>query len=401
MDTPSRCSFSETIIAALFWFSLFEVVYSYVLYPWLLRILAGRYGRPARSSDDYFPSVAVVIPARNEEKVLAGKLSNIFASDYPPDKLTVWIGSDMSTDRTEEIARQFGDARVKVWRPPERCGKAGILNRVIPMAEAEIVLLTDADIMLDAGSIRMLTRHFADPEVGGVGGITLQRSAIRAGGQPAANEEAFYRGYEAAQKTLESRLHSTISAFGSFYAIRRRLFVPLPRNTYSNDDVMTPMNIIRQGYRMYFEPAALSYEEIVPHMTIEFNRRVRIGAGNYQAFFRLLDFLNPLRGWPFFCYVSHKVTRWFSPLFIALAGISCVALSCLSNAPVYRALSVVGVAGVLAGLLHKAIPVRAARRLYYFMAMNVALFCGFFRFLGGIRSATWSRTIRPGDEIAP
>ena len=263
MAGASMLTFPEIIIAIVFWLSVFEVAYSYLVYPLLLRIVAKWFGHPSVSSDDYTPAFAVIIPAYNEEKVIAGKLHNIFSSDYPPDKLTAWVGSDCSTDRTEEIAGQFGDPRVKVWRSPERCGKAGILNRVIPLADAEIVLLTDADIILDRESIRRLARHFADPRIGGVGGITLQRSANPAAGGPVRNEETFYRGYEAGQKTLESRLHSTISAFGSFYAIRRSLFVPLHQNTYSNDDVMTPMNIIRQGYRMYFEPEAVSYEAIV------------------------------------------------------------------------------------------------------------------------------------------
>ena len=397
MAGASMFHFPEIILIVIFWLSVFEVAYSYLLYPQLLRFLAKRCGRSSVPDDNYFPSVAVIIPVHNEEKIIAEKLRNIFSSDYPTDKLTTWVGSDCSTDRTEEIAGQFGDPRVKVWRSPERCGKAGILNRVIPLADAEIVLLTDADIMLEPDSIRKLVRYFADPQIGGVGGITLQRSADPVGGGPAKNEETFYRGYEAGQKTLESRLHSTISAFGSFYAIRKSLFVPLHQNAYSNDDVMTPMNIIRQGYRMYFEPAAISYEAIIPAMSVEFKRRVRIGAGNFQAFFRLADFLNPARGWPFFCYVSHKVTRWFSPIFILLSAACCAVLSYISTGLFYRGLLVLGIISVAGGLLHKIIPFRTAHHFYYFMAMNLALIVGFFRFLFGIRSATWSRTVRPSD----
>jgi cellulose synthase/poly-beta-1,6-N-acetylglucosamine synthase-like glycosyltransferase len=161
---------------------------------------------------------------------------------------------------------------------------------------------------------------------------------------------------------------------------------------------MTPMNIIRQGYRMYFEPTAISYEEIVPAMSVEFKRRIRIGAGNFQAFFRLLDFLNPLRGWPFFCYVSHKVTRWFSPMFILLAAACCGTLSWISTMRLYQTLFVLGIIFVAGGLLHKIIPLKTSRGVYYFMAMNLALIAGFFRFLHGIRTATWSRTVRPSDK---
>ena len=381
---------AEYIIATVFWFSLFVVGYSYCLYPVLLRILAGRFGHPPLLSAEHLPSIGIVIPVHNEEKVIAGKLRNIFSADYPADRLSVWIGSDCSSDRTDDVVKEQGNPRVHLWRSPARMGKAGVLNRLIPMVDAEIVLLTDADIILDPASIRALAMNFADPEVGGVGGMTLQRQQ----GKGVRTEETAYRSYEAYLKSLESNLHSTISAFGSFYAIRKKLFVPFHPHTYSNDDVIMPMNIIRQGYRMCFEPAAVSYEEVMPELKTEFRRRVRIGAGNFQAFFWLLDFLNPARGWPWFCYVSHKVTRWFSPLFIGLAAACCGILSFTGNGTVYQLLFISGLLSVIAGLFHAVIPLPLTRKIYYFMAMNLALIIGFSQFLAGIRSAVWSRTER-------
>ena len=197
------------------------------------------------------------------------------------------------------------------------------------------------------------------------------------------------------QKNRESLLHSSISAFGPFYAIRRKLFVPFHPHTYSNDDVLMPMNIIRQGYRMYFEPAAVAFEDAVPDVRTEFKRRIRIGAGNFQAFFWLLDFLNPACGWPWFCYVSHKVSRWFSPMFMCLAAVCCGTLSINGGPFIYTLFFVSGLLFVSAGLLHKLIPLPLARRVFYFLAMNLALIFGFFRFCAGIRSAVWSHTERP------
>jgi cellulose synthase/poly-beta-1,6-N-acetylglucosamine synthase-like glycosyltransferase len=382
---------AENILVLVFWVSLFVVGYSYCFYPALLRIAAGRFGRSPLSSDSHVPSIGIVIPVYNEEKVIAEKLRNIFSVDYPADRLSIWIGSDCSSDRTDDVVQELGDPRVHLWRSPVRSGKACVLNRLIPMVDAEIVLLTDADILLDPASVRALARNFADPEVGGVGGMTLQRQR----GKGIRTEETAYRGYEANLKALESSLHSTISAFGSFYAIRKRLFVPFHPHTYSNDDVIMPMNIIRQGYRMCFEPSAVSYEEVLPQIQKEFKRRVRIGAGNFQAFFWLLDFLNPARGWPWFCYVSHKVTRWFSPMFIALAAVCCGILSFSCNGPtIYSLLFIAGLISVMAGLLHAIIPLPLTHRIYYFMAMNLAIIIGFFNFLSGIRSAAWPRTER-------
>jgi cellulose synthase/poly-beta-1,6-N-acetylglucosamine synthase-like glycosyltransferase len=385
-------SIAELILVCIFWGSLSEIAYSYVLYPFVvLRILAWCFGRPPASSPSCEPTVAIVIAAHNEEKVIAEKLRNIAEIDYPAEKLSVWIGSDKSSDRTEEIIRSFNDPRIHLWVAPRRSGKAGILNVLVPQIAAEVLVFTDADIMFEPESIRKLTRHFFDPLVGGVGGATLQRQA-----HGETTEEGAYRLFEVMQKRLEAVLHSTISAFGPFYAIRRRLFVTFPPNTYSNDDVLMPMNIIRQGYRMFFDAEAVSYEEPSQGVNLEFKRRVRIGAGNYQAFFWLLDFLNPLKGWPWFCFVSHKVTRWFSPLFFITALISCMMLAFFGDSTLYKTIfSTISFFSLLS-LLHKAIPLPILRSIFYLLAMNTALVCGFFAFLRGIKSAVWSRTERAG-----
>jgi cellulose synthase/poly-beta-1,6-N-acetylglucosamine synthase-like glycosyltransferase len=382
----------------IFWISVLEVAYSYALYPVLLRLFSRLFGKTPAPADDGLPDVAVVIPVYNEENIVADKITNIFSLNYPAQKLSVWIGSDRSTDRTEEVVRSLGDPRVNpqfhqrihLWVAPERCGKARVLNALAPQVEAEVLVFTDADVMLDPESVRLLARHFADPAIGGVGGraTLLQTETLE---NP---EEVAYLAFEAAQKKMEAALHSTISAFGSFYAIRKKLFVPFHPHTYSNDDVLMPMNIIRQGYRMLFDYDAVSREKMSRQVGKEFKRRIRIGAGNFQAFFWLLDFLNPKYGWPWFCYVSHKVSRWFSPFFMAGAALTCGFLALGTASMLYKTLFAAGVLFTGAGLLYKAIPLRFPRKVFYFLAMNTALILGFFRFLGGIRSAVWSRTER-------
>ncbi|MBN2037521.1 MAG: glycosyltransferase family 2 protein [Chitinispirillaceae bacterium] len=378
------------IIAALFWCCAAELFYSYLLYLPLLKLAARWFGRPSASATGHEPSVAVVIPVYNEAGIIAEKICNVLAVDYPAEKLSIWVGSDCSTDRTEEAVRSVDDPRVHLWTAPSRSGKAGILNQLVPLVDAEIIVFTDADILFENDCIRQMVHHYADPEVGGVAGITVQRKK----GEDINNEEARYRRFEAYQKTFEARLHSTIAAFGSFYSIRKRLFVPFHPNTYSNDDVMMPMNIIRQGYRMYFEPHSVSYEETVEQPDIEFGRRVRIGAGNFQAFFWLLDFLNPAKGWPWYCYVSHKVSRWLSPLFVLLGALCCTYLALAENIFLYQIFFAAGGAIVILSALHRIIPLPPLRPVFYFLLMNMAVIAGLFRFLGGIHTAVWDRTER-------
>jgi cellulose synthase/poly-beta-1,6-N-acetylglucosamine synthase-like glycosyltransferase len=381
------------IAEILFWSSVILLFYSYTLYPALLFVFVKLFGRPVKHNPDYLPRVAVLVPAHNEAGVIRKKIESIFAINYPPELLSVWVGSDCSTDATEEIVRRYPDQRVHLWVAPSRGGKTGVLNRLAPLIDTDILMFTDANTMHHPDCLRAVVRNFGDERVGGVAGHI---NHARLGEQEMG--EGTYRSFESKQKFWEGTLHSTISAFGGFYAIRKKLFRPIPPNSYSNDDVLIPMDIIRQGYRMVFEPEALSEEENAGSVKSEFSRRVRIGAGNFQAFFRLLDFVNPTRGWPAFCLVSHKFTRWFSPFFLCMAIASCGFLFVKHDFVLYRMFFTTGAVFVTAGILHKIIPLRITRHVFYFMVMNVALILGFLRYVRGIRSAVWSRTAREGES---
>jgi cellulose synthase/poly-beta-1,6-N-acetylglucosamine synthase-like glycosyltransferase len=381
------------VIKLVFWTSLALVVYSYLVYPVILSLAARIFGRSVRTDEAYRPSIAVLVPVYNEEKVIRAKLENITALRYPSDRLEIWIGSDCSTDTTHDIVQGFPDNRVHLWIAPARGGKTEVLNHMIPLVRADILVFTDANTMHHPDGVEKLVRSFADPAVGGVAGLIKHQSRKKE------LAEVLYRSFESNQKFLESRLHSSISAFGGFYSIRRKLFKPLPYNAYSNDDVLIPMNVIRQKYRIVFDPEAVSEEDMTESIAHEFTRRIRIGAGNFQAFFWLLDFLNPLRGWPWFCFFSHKVTRWFSPFLIGTAFLCGAALGLGDCRSMYGAFSLGCVALTAIGLLYRVIPLRVLRPPYYFMLMNAALALGFFRFCAGIQSAAWSRTERDADKL--
>jgi cellulose synthase/poly-beta-1,6-N-acetylglucosamine synthase-like glycosyltransferase len=158
--------------------------------------------------------------------------------------------------------------------------------------------------------------------------------------------------------------------------------------------VLIPMNIIRQGYRIIYEMDAVSEEDMTEKVSSEFQRRVRIGAGNFQSFFWLLDFFSPLRGWPWFCYISHKVTRWFSPFFIVLCFASCLLMAALGGSDMYKFILSCGIIFSISGLMYHQVPLKINRHIFYFFAMNLALLLGSVKFAGGIRSAVWKRTER-------
>ncbi len=375
----------------LFWLSVFSIIYSYSLYPFLLVIFYRLFGRPVIKDSSFTPTVGVLIPVHNEEAVIRKKIDNILSLNYPKDKLSIWVGSDLSTDRTEEFVKEYNDPRIHLWRSPARAGKTGILNNLVPQIDAEIILFTDANTMHQKDCLRAIACNLADPSVGAVAGHIEH---VQDSDQDDQFGESMYRKFESKQKYMEGMLHSTISAFGGFYAIRKSLFKPIPPNSYSNDDVLIPMSIIRQKFRVIYEPLAKSVEDNTGSVSSEFHRRIRIGAGNFQAFSWLIDFLNPFKGWPFFCFLSHKVSRWFSPFFFVTAAVTCFILSLSGQEAVYRMLFAAGSIFLVTGLLHKIIALRITRHIYYFLMMNIALILGFLRFICGIKSAAWSRTER-------
>jgi cellulose synthase/poly-beta-1,6-N-acetylglucosamine synthase-like glycosyltransferase len=372
----------------VFWAALFGLVYSYLLYPVLLSVCARLFAKPPLTDLTHQPHVAVVVPVYNEQAVIRQKIENLLAVDYPPEKLTIWIGSDNSTDATHDIVGEMKNPRVRLWVAPVRGGKTEVINKLAPTIEADVLMFTDANTMHREDSVRNMMKFYADPMVGGVGGHIDHKYHNRE------FEEVLYRSFESRQKVLESRLHSTISAFGGFYSVRKDVFRTIQHNAYSNDDVIIPMNVIRQGYRMIFTPDAVSSEDMTENVKHEFSRRVRIGAGNFQAFFWLLDFLNPLRGWPWFCYVSHKVCRWFSPLLMVLGFFCCGLIAFGYDATVYRFLFGCAAGIIILGLSYLVLPLRPVKPVFYFLSMNTALILGLFRYLSGIRSAAWSSTER-------
>ncbi len=377
------------ICELIFWTSIVLLVYSYTIYPFLLLVFVRFFKKPVKKEPSPMLRVGFLVPAYNEERVIKQKIDNILSLNYPAELISVWVGSDCSTDATERIVRDYKDPRVHLWVAPRRGGKTEVLNGLAPLIEADVIVFTDANTIHRPDSLSMIIRNFADPSVGGVAGHIEH---IRQGEEDMG--EGLYRSFESKQKFFEGLLHSSISAFGGFYAIRKELFRPIPPNSYSNDDVLIPMNVIRQGFRVVFEPEAVSEEETTGSIRSEFSRRIRIGAGNFQAFFRLLDFVALWRGWPSFCLISHKFSRWFSPLFLITATASCGILFFKSSIEIYRIIIATGAVIVLSGILYKFIPLRITRHVFYFMVMNLALTAGFFRFLRGIRSAAWSRTER-------
>ena len=376
-------------------------LYAYVGYPILLFILAsfvqaGRdiyylvWRRDRRVRNPAVPSVSVIIAAYNEEPVIGTTLRHVLALDYPPDAMEILVGSDGSTDRTVQIAESVGGSRVRAIAFPERRGKLAVLKDCVERAWGDILVFTDANTALAPDALRNLLRHFSNPAVGAVcGELRLQAPD----GTPA--DEGLYWRYERILKLLESRLNAVLGANGAIYAVRRNLFPAVPDNTVTEDFVIL-MSVRAAGHQVVYDPEAVATEEAPPDLSGEFRRRVRIGAGNWQALGQCRRLLLPWKGFVAAAFWSHKVLRWFTP-FLLLAALG--AGVALAHEPLGGALLVVqGAAYGSAALgwvlrrLH--VPAGPFGLAYYFAAINVAIGVGMIRGLFGLQRPAWQRTAR-------
>jgi cellulose synthase/poly-beta-1,6-N-acetylglucosamine synthase-like glycosyltransferase len=377
------------IVETVFWLAVGLLAYTYLVYP---LVVAGL-GRTARAPAPPTPApgappprVAVVVAARDEEAHIGARIRNFLALDYPAGRLTLYVGSDGSTDGTVARAVEQASSRVRVFAFGEPRGKASVLNDLLREVREELVVFTDADTEFHPEAVAALARHFADPEVGAVCGELRLRDAAAGGGQ----EHRYWR-LETGLKRGESRLGGLLGANGAIYAIRRELYRPLPADTLV-DDFTVVMNVSTLGRRVLFEPAALAFEDVPPGVGADFDRRVRIGIGNYQAFFRHPQYWS---GGPWvqrFTYVSHKVLRWFSPHLLLVALLASLARMAEPLYGTLFALQVAGYAGLGAGLAlrrHGRLP-RVARAPVFVFALNLAFLVAFCRYLIGGFSAQWT-----------
>ncbi len=390
----------------IFWLSVAAVAYNYAGYPVLLfvsatiaqagrdlRYLLSRHDRRSRTASR-LPSVAIVIAAFNEEAVIEAKLRNIALLRYPGDRLEVLLGLDGSTDASAERARSVLISGLQVFEFPVRRRKLQVLRDLAQRTQAEVLLFTDANTILDCECLYKLVRHFSDPRVGAVSG-----KEVRFGDDGCSGESLYWR-YESAIKVLESRLNCLLGANGAVYAVRRELFRPTTSSLV--EDLQVPLQIRFNGHRVVYDPEAVAMEDIVPGVEGQFQRRTRIAAGIYQTIFQNPRYLNPLKGAPAFAFFSHRLLRMLAPFLLVAALAANFTLAwrplyivILACQLLFYSMAALGCglrfAGKKAGPL--AMPLQ-------FCLMNAAYIVGLSRYLTGKQTLSWKVTPRQTTDQA-
>lgn len=370
--------------------------YVYVGYPLLLRLLsAAGMARPV-SGGPVEPAVTLVISAYNEAAVIAAKLANSVALDYPPDRLEIIVVSDASDDGTDDIVRAHGGP-VRLLRMEDRGGKTAGLNAALRAARGEVIVFSDANAMYQPDAIRRLVANFADP---GVGAVTGESRYLVGDEDPSTESENTYWNYELAVKALESRLGSVVGGDGAIYAIRRSLYRDLAPGDLS--DFVNPLQIVAQGYRNVYEPAAVSWEQGAEGYGAEYRRKVRIVNRAWRATWKMRGLLNPARSGLFALqFLSHKVLRWLVPWFMLLVLALNVAIVLKGGGAPWALLLSAQLAFYAAALAgsrlagRDSLPARLLRIPYYFCLVNLASLVALVEVLAGRSYTTWSSS-RPG-----
>jgi len=372
---------------AIFWLSIVGVLYPYIGYPLVLLCLR-RVASRSMAADPAapLPGVTMIVPVHNEAARIAAKVLNTAGLRYPAGRLEVLFVSDGSTDRTVGIIRERAAPGMTVIELPVRSGKAAALNAGLQRATHDVLVFSDASIMLEPHALEAIVGPLADPAVGCVSG---EDRIADAGG------EGLYGRYELALRRLESDVRSIVGASGSFYAQRRALCPPFIEGMAP--DFLSVLRTIERGYRAVSEPGATGSMTSVKDPRHEFQRKVRTLIRGLTTLFAHAHLLNPVRyGWFAFMLFSHKLLRWTAPLFMLGALVAALALA---GSPLYRAALgaqvglylVAGAAFAQWAGVHRTLPGRVA---LYFVSSNAAVMVAWLRYARGVRQEIWTPSHR-------
>ena len=389
----------ELFFQILFWTCVLAIFHTYVLFPLILKLLARNKFENLiiyKTSDD-LPSVSVLMSLYNEEEVITEKIKSIYASSYPSDKLEIIIGSDNSSDNTNNIVNELLSKykNLHFFEFHTRQGKPNVINQLYKKATGNILILTDANVMFEKNTIYELVKHFKNKEIGLTDSRMINtKDSISIKGISV--QESTYISREVEIKKNESIIWGTMMGpFGGCYAVRKELYSIVPEN-FLVDDFFINMSVLAQNRMAVNNKDAIVYEDVSDNIKDEFRRKIRISTGNFQnlsSFFNLL--FSKTKGLSF-CFLSHKVLRWLGPFFILFALVFNILLSDITLYKYILLLFVFTFIIPLIDSLFKFFKINLPfiRFFTHFYGMNLALFIGFFKFISGVKSGIWQPTKR-------
>jgi glycosyltransferase involved in cell wall biosynthesis len=368
---------------AIFWGAVAKLAWTQVGYGAFLAVLRRLRGNPpvAPAGDVGSPKVSLIVAAYNEEAVIAGKVANALALDWPRDRLELVVavdgGAEAGADATAARAREAG-ADLVLELP--RGGKVRAQDAAVAASSGELLAFSDANAAWEPGALRALLAPFADPAVGYACG------QVRFVNDAGTNQEGLYWRYDMWLRANESALASVTAGNGAIYAVRRSAYMHV--DAVMGHDLSFPFSIVKRGFRAIYAPEARATEKMVPSIEGEWARKRRMMSHAWPIVLRG-GLLSPRGYSPLYALMilSHRVLRYASPLLhVAAAGAT---LALLREGPAYRAaaLAQVGLLGAAAaGGRVRLRPLLLAR---YYVATTAALALGLYDHLRHGTPAGW------------
>lgn len=380
-------------IFSLFWLSLFLILYIYIGYPLVIKLLSELNRSITKKNEEYLPKVSILIAAFNEEKYIENTINNKLELDYPTDKLEIIVVSDDSTDKTDFLVKQISvntDRNVKLIRQVPRAGKTSGLNLIFPETQGDIIVFSDANSIYANDALKKLVRNFADPKIGYVTG---KMEYVNKDGSLVGDGCSGYMKYENWLRKHESLTGSIVGVDGGIDAMRKSLYEPLRPD--QQPDFVQPLKVIEKGYRVIYEPDAVLREEVLDDSKKEFEMRVRVILRALCALYdmRHLFFFRKNLMYSF-QLISHKLLRYLAFTFILTCFTSNILLILIGSHSIYIVL-------FIAQLLIYLFAYQGSRFIknkntpyyyfipYYFILLNLACFQAVKLYTRGVKSVTW------------
>ncbi|UCF05134.1 MAG: glycosyltransferase family 2 protein [bacterium] len=374
------------VAAKLLFLAVISVIlYVYAGYPLALAVV-GLFRRRRHSSNErYVPSVALIISAYNEERIIREKIENSLKLDYPRDRLKIVIASDGSMDETNDVVRSYEGVNLVLKAFDTREGKSATLNRAVLGLDDDILVFSDANAFYREDAIQQLVKNFADEDVGCVVGRLVYLSNHSYVGK---GENLYWR-YESLLNRLESRVGSVLVGTGTIFAIRRELFRPVISNVAN--DFQLPAEVANQGYDVVYEREAVAYEKSTYFFREEFARKRRIIVRGLTGFRSLRScFGGHLR---IFQFVSRKLLRWWiGPMLPLLYFTNLVLVSQPFFLTLFILQNIFYILAIIGSLLRRGrIQSRVFFVPFYFVLVNGAALTAILTYLGGSRCSAWEK----------
>ncbi len=366
----------------VFWLCVALLVYAQIGYPLVLAALA-RLCRPRAAApgdaQQQLPAVSLIVAAYDEQAVIARKVADALALDYPRERLEIVVASDGSSDETVAQARRAG-ADLVLDLP--RGGKIRAQDAAVAASRGEIVAFSDANSTWEPDALALLAGAFADPAVGyACGQVTFV-----SGCAGATNQEGLYWRYEMALRSLESRLHSITAGNGAIYATRRDCYIEV--DPIMGHDLSFPFNMVKRGWRAVYVPQARATEKMVPSLEGEFARKRRMMSHTWPIVLRG-GLLSP-RGYPplyALMIASHRVLRYAAPFLHLGALVASFALG--ASGTFYAVALALQLVVVVAAQLARVLPLRPLLVARYYVLTTASVAAGLWDWLRHGTPAGW------------